>query len=69
MNWNLGLRRLSAAVWAVVGLWLLALSSVAYLDGAGGLWTGLTCSAGAVAVPYGLHRLTRWVVGGFFQQT
>lgn len=62
MNWNQGFKRLSAAVFSLVGLAFLALVIA--------LWNDHGQNYGYVflAFPalYALHRLVCWIVDGFF---
>jgi hypothetical protein len=64
-----GLQRLSAVWW---GLWGLvgAIVIVAALVGGGAHpWGGAGIGAAIVACAYALHRVTCWVIAGFFAPT
>ncbi len=63
MNIQRGLERVSAAWWGFWGLLFLSLSALSLLEGR--LEEGLGLAAFGAAV-YLLHRLTCWVVAGFF---
>lgn len=62
MNWNLGLKRVSAAWWGLVAI---IAAGIGFTWGSG--WelesslAGMAWSAGA----YALHRVTCWIINGF----
>ncbi|VTU20092.1 hypothetical protein SRS16CHR_02573 [Variovorax sp. SRS16] len=65
-----GLGRLSAAIWGFVGLWVFwLLASVCFSakQAAGENLKGALVLVSAMAIVYGLHRVTCWVMGGFAQ--
>jgi hypothetical protein len=66
MNIRLGLERISAVWWGFWGLLGAIAVGAAVVSAsnntAGIFWTGL----GGMVAAYLLHRLTCWVIGGFF---
>lgn len=64
MNWQLGLRRVSAVFWAVLAIYPAVVIAIDISNGHPPLrWLGLL--ALVFLAFYTLHRLTCWVIGGF----
>ncbi|MDR6536982.1 hypothetical protein [Variovorax soli] len=64
MNWNLGLRRLSAVVWSVVGFFGLLLVQLVWhvQEEAVSFLVGVVV---VVSIAVAMHRVTSWVINGF----
>jgi len=68
MNWQLGLRRISAVFWGVPALLFGGIFVYTAFDGRGSDMAGMLGTALLiVAGMYVAHRITCWIISGFFK--
>lgn len=63
MNWQRGLERISVVGW---GLLAFAFTAVAIEFMNGRKFSAALGMLGMAVVSYGAHRVTCWIIGGFF---
>lgn len=66
MNIKTGLERVSAVFWCIPALAMCALGVAILLESSGQRAQGGVLILGGILVPFVAHKITCWIIAGFF---